>query len=49
MVYIGFVLWDRSYLKGLSVKGRELRLIEEIVNGVKSNSNFGKMYSFFKI
>lgn len=48
MVYIGFVLWDRSHLKGLSAKGRELRLIEETVNGVKSNSNLGKMHSSSK-
>lgn len=43
MVYTGIVLRDRSHLNCLLE--RELLLIGERVNGVKSNSDLGKMHS----
>lgn len=46
MVYTGIVLRDRSHLNCLLE--RELLLIGEIVNGVKSNSDLGKMHSSSK-
>lgn len=46
MVYTSFVLRDRSLLNYLL--GGKLLLIEEIVNGVDSNSDIGKIHSSSK-
>lgn len=46
MVYTSFFLRDRSLLNYLL--GGKLLLIEEIVNGVDSNSDVGKIHSSSK-
>lgn len=46
MVYVGFVLRDRNHLNCSLAKGREPPLIK--VNGVRGNSNLGKMHSSSK-